>query len=69
MSRVTMSRGRTGTRVHGAPDASRIAATTAGVDDIVGGSPTPLAPNGAPGSGSSMSTASTVGESNAVGIS
>ena len=36
--------------------------TTAGVDEIVGGSPTPLAPNGAPGSGSSISVASTVGQ-------
>ena len=31
-----------------------MAATTAGVDEIVGGSPTPLAPNGASGSGTSM---------------
>ena len=53
--RYTMSRGRTGTRTHGAPVAARIAATTAGVDEIVGGSPTPFAPNGAPGSGSSIS--------------
>ena len=66
--RVTMSRGRTGTRVHGAPVAARMAATIAGVDEIVGGSPTPFAPNGAPGSGSSISAASTVGASSAVGI-
>ena len=63
-----MSRGRTGTRSQGAPVAARIAATIAGVDEMVGGSPTPLAPNGAPGSGSSISTASTVGASSAVGI-
>ena len=41
--------------------AARIAATIAGVDEIVGGSPTPLAPKGAPGSGSSINVASTVG--------
>ena len=52
-----MSWGRTGTRVSASPVASRIAATTAAVDEMVGGSPTPLAPNGAPGSGSSMMAA------------
>ena len=41
--------------------ASRIAATIAGVDEMHGGSPTPLAPSGACGSGSSISVATTVG--------
>ena len=48
----TMSRGsRAGTRAQAAPVAARIAATTAGVDEIVGGSPTPFAPNGRAGLG------------------
>jgi hypothetical protein len=46
----------------------RIAETTAGVEEIVGGSPTPFAPNGAPGSGCSISVATTSGMSSAVGI-
>ena len=40
----TMSSGRTGTRVSGAPVAERRAATIAGVEEIVGGSPTPRSP-------------------------
>ena len=40
----TMSSGRTGTRVSGAPVAERSAATIAGVEEIVGGSPTPRSP-------------------------
>ena len=48
-----MSLGRTGTRSSAAPVAARMAATTAGVDEIIGGSPTPFAPNGASGSGCS----------------
>src|SRR5206468_2065927 len=48
------SAGRTGTRVSATPEAARMAATTAGVDETVGGSPTPFAPKGAPGSGSSI---------------
>ena len=40
----TMSSGRTGTRVRKRPVASRIAASTAGPDDTVGGSPTPRRP-------------------------
>ncbi len=49
----TMSSGRTGTRTSARPVASRTALTTAGVDEIVGGSPTPFAPYGASGSPSS----------------
>jgi len=45
-----------------------MAAATAAVDEIVGGSPTPLAPNGASGSGCSMQVASTSGASATVGI-
>ncbi len=52
-----MSDGRTGTRDRSRPIASRIAATIAGVDEMVGGSPTPLAPSGAIGSGCSTSAA------------
>jgi amidase len=62
------SQGRTGTRVTSTPVAARMAATTAGVDEMVGGSPTPLAPNGAPGSGISMQVASTSGASAIVGM-
>ena len=40
----TMSSGRTGTRFSSRPVAARIAATIAGVLEIVGGSPTPFAP-------------------------
>ena len=64
-----MSWGRTGTRVSGRPVAARMAATTAAVDEIVGGSPTPLAPNGTPGSGCSIQRLRrTGGMSSAVGI-
>ena len=49
-----MSDGRTGIRDSGLPVAARMAATTAGVEEMAGGSPTPFAPNGASGSGSSM---------------
>ena len=62
-----MSVGLTGTRLIGLPIASRMAATIAGVLEIVGGSPTPFAPSGAKGSGSSMSVAMTVGMSRKVG--
>ena len=41
-----MSSGSTGTRVKSLPVAARIAATTAGVELIVGDSPIPFAPNG-----------------------
>ena len=54
-----MSSGRTGTRVSSRPVASRSAETTAAVETTVGGSPTPLTPYGAPGSGSSISSEST----------
>ena len=40
----TMSSGRTGTRVSAAPVAARSAATIAGVEEIVGGSPMPRRP-------------------------
>ena len=65
-----MSEGRTGTRVMRSARrlspsarrrASRIAATIAGVTEMHGGSPTPLAPSGACGSGSSTRVATTVG--------
>jgi len=39
-----MSSGRTGTLLSGFPVAARMAATMAGVLEIVGGSPTPFAP-------------------------
>ena len=46
-----------------------MAEATAAVEEMVGGSPMPLAPNGAPGYGSSISAAIvTVGMSNAVGM-
>ena len=44
-----------------------MAATIAGVDEMQGGSPTPLAPSGASGSGSSISVITTVGMSSIVG--
>ena len=62
-----MSLGRTGTRSIGLPTpsawrrASRIAATIAGVTEMHGGSPTPLAPSGACGSGSSIERGHDVG--------
>jgi deferrochelatase/peroxidase EfeB len=68
-----MSAGRTGTRVSrrsarsARARASRMAATIAGVEEIVGGSPTPLAPNGAYGSGCSIRVATTGGMSRNVG--
>jgi hypothetical protein len=39
-----MSWGLTGTRMIGRPVAARMAATIAGPDEMVGGSPTPLNP-------------------------
>ena len=62
-----MSCGRTGTRVSGLSVAARMAATTAGVELIVGGSPTPLAPKGPQSFGSSTRRASTAGASRNVG--
>ena len=53
-----MSSNVTGARGSSRPVASRSAATTAAVETTVGGSPTPLTPYGASGSGSSMSTVS-----------
>ena len=49
IARPTMCSGRTGTRASGRPVAARSADTTAGVDEIVGGSPTPRSPYGAAG--------------------
>src|SRR5258708_14825555 len=63
----TMSSGRTGTRLSSRPVAARIAATIAGVLEIVGGSPTPFAPYGASGCGCSITSATTGGMSSAVG--
>src|SRR5215467_4340440 len=65
---ATMCSGRTGTRVNGRPVAARIAATMAGVDEIVGGSPTPRSPYGACGSPSSSRSTCMVGMSRMVGI-
>src|ERR1700730_14226644 len=63
-----MSAGSTGTRTQAAPLAARMAATTAGVEEMVGGSPIPLAPKGASGSGSSTKDMTTLGTSSAVGM-
>ena len=63
-----MSSGRTGTRASSRPVASRSADTIAAVETTVGGSPTPLTPYGASGSGTSTSTDSTGGMSSVVGI-
>src|SRR6266851_10339156 len=63
----TISSGRTGTRLSSLPVAALMAATIAGVLDIVGGSPTPFAPYGASGCGCSMSTVTTGGMSSVVG--
>ena len=46
-----MSVNRTGTLGSSKSVASLIAATTAAVEEIAGGSPMPFAPKGAPGSG------------------
>ena len=48
-----MSCGRTGTRLMARPVAARMALAMAGVTEMHGGSPTPFAPSGAIGSGSS----------------
>ena len=49
--------------------ASRMAATTAATEEIIGGSPAPFAPIGDPGSASSISPATcTGGMSRAVGM-
>src|SRR3989337_2116855 len=61
------SSGRTGTRFSSRPVASRSAATTAAVETTAESSPTPLAPKGTPGSGSSMSVEENVGTSRMVG--
>src|SRR5881409_261243 len=57
--RPTISSGLTGTRVRARPVASRSAETIAAVETTVGGSPTPLTPYGASGSGSSTSSETT----------
>jgi MFS family permease len=59
--------GRTGIRASSRPVAARIAATTAGVEEIVGGSPTPLRPYGASGSPSSSTSIRTGGMSGSSG--
>src|SRR5687767_8086786 len=63
----TMSSGRTGTRLSVRPVAARMAATIAGVLEIVGGSPTPFAPYGASGCGCSTMSHTTGGMSRIVG--
>ena len=60
---------RTGTLGSSKSVASLIAATTAAVEEIAGGSPMPFAPKGAHGSGCSIIAAiSTGGISSAVGM-
>src|SRR6266702_6542071 len=59
--------GRTGTRLMSRPVAARIAATIAGPDEIVGGSPTPFSPYGERGSPSSSTSICTGGMSRMVG--
>ena len=64
-----MSSGRTGTRVSAAPVAARSADTIAGVEEIVGGSPTAAQAVGRLGVAESLSTSSfTGGMSSTVGI-
>ena len=58
----------TGTRFSTSPVAALRAATIAGVAAIVGGSPMPLTPKGAPASGTSTNAVTTGGTSSAVGI-
>ena len=58
--------GDTGARFRARPVASRMAATIAAVATIVEGSPTPFAPKGTSGSGSSIRTDSTGGTSTVV---
>src|SRR5690606_40499793 len=67
-SRTTRSCGRTGTRESGLPVASRMAATIAGVEESVGGSPAPRSPYGAAGSGFSRIVSGIGGTSRIVGI-
>src|SRR6202030_1881004 len=59
--RPTMSSGRTGTRASSRRFATRSADRTAAVETTVGGSPTPLSPYGASGSGASTSSATSGG--------
>src|SRR5207245_10746468 len=63
----TRSSGLTGARRSSRPVALRSAATTAAGTTTVDGSPTPLAPYGSPGSGSSTSSQTTGGMSRMVG--
>ena len=59
--------GLTGVRFRSKPVAWRMAATTAAVEDTVGGSPTPLAPKGPNELGSSMTSILMGGASRKVG--
>ena len=63
-----MSSGRTGAWVSGRLVASRTAATIAGVDDNVGGSPAPRSPYGECGSGRSNTSMRIGGVSRMVGM-
>ena len=63
-----MCSGRTGTRLRSSPQAWRIAASTAGPDEIVGASPTPRTPYGAFGSAYSSTSMGIGGTSRIVGI-
>ena len=56
------------TRFSGSPVAARMAATMAGPDEIVGGSPTPRSPYGACGSAYSSTSIRIGGMSRMVGI-
>ena len=63
-----MCSGRIGTRRRSRPVAARIAATIAGAEEIVGGSPTPRRPYGACGSAYSSTSIGIGGMSRMVGI-
>ncbi len=63
-----ISSGLTGTRARSRPVAARMAATIAGPEEIVGGSPTPRSPYGACGSGYSSTSIRIGGTSRMVGI-
>ena len=56
-----------GTRLSSFPEAARIAAATAAVEEMVGGSPTPFAPKGPHDPSLSIKRASTSGASRMVG--
>ena len=63
-----MCSGRIGTRRSGTPHACRMAAATAGPEEMVGGSPTPRTPYGACGSAYSSTATFIGGVSRMVGM-